>query len=127
MIELKHGNPALAAGEKGGPIEYIDAPDGIIAFSRAVKGNKVVVAANFGVAPAVIPSEAEGEVEKSEPTDNRPAAETGGTPFLNLKGEPKPVTVDLDGDYTEVFTGQKYGKGKQEFLLWPGDYVVLTK
>ena len=127
LIELKHGNPALAAGEKGGPIEYIDAPDGIIAFSRAVKGNKVVVAANFGVAPAVISSEAEGEVEKSEATDNRPAAETGGTPFLNLKGEPKPVTFDLDGDYTEVFTGQKYGKGKQEFLLWPGDYVVLTK
>ena len=127
LIELKHGNPALAAGEKGGPIEYIDAPDGIIAFSRAVKGNKVVVAANFGVAPAVISSEAEGEVEKSESTDNRPAAETGGTPFLNLKGEPKPVTFDLDGDYTEVFTGQKYGKGKQEFLLWPGDYVVLTK
>ena len=127
LIELKHGNPALAAGEKGGPIEYIDAPDGIIAFSRAVKGNKVVVAANFGVAPAVISSEAEGEVQKSEATDNRPAAETGGTPFLNLKGEPKPVTFDLDGDYTEVFTGQKYGKGKQEFLLWPGDYVVLTK
>ena len=128
LVDLKHGNPALAAGEKGGPIQYIDAPDGIIAFSRAVKGNKVIVAANFGVAPAEEPViSSETEVEKSEPTDNRPAAETGGTPFLNLKGEPQTVTIDLDGNYTEVFTGQKYGKGKQEFLLWPGSYVVLTK
>ena len=125
LVDLKHGNPALAAGEKGGPIQYIDAPDGIIAFSRAVKGNKVIVAANFGVAPAEAPAEA--EVQQAEATDNRPAAETGGTPFLNLKGEPQTVTIDLDGPYTEVFTGQKYGKGKQEFLLWPGSYVVLTK
>jgi hypothetical protein len=90
-----------------------------------VKGNKVIVAANFGVAPAEAPAEA--EVQQAEATDNRPAAETGGTPFLNLKGEPQTVTIDLDGNYTEVFTGQKYGKGKQEFLLWPGSYVVLTK
>ena len=128
LIDLKHGNPALAAGEKGGPIQYIDAPDGVIAFSRAVKGNKVVVLANFGVAPAVIPGEAEGEAkEADEVTDNRPKGETGGTPFQNLKGEPVNVQVDLDGAYTEIFTGEKYGKGKQEFLLWPGSYVVLTK
>ena len=128
LIDLKHGNPALAAGEKGGPIQYIDAPDGVIAFSRAVKGNKVVVLANFGVAPAVIQGEAEGEAkEADEVTDNRPKGETGGTPFQNLKGEPVNVQVDLDGAYTEIFTGEKYGKGKQEFLLWPGSYVVLTK
>ena len=128
LIDLKHGNPALAAGEKGGPIQYIDAPDGVIAFSRAVKGNKVVVLANFGVAPAVIPGEAEGKAkEADEVTDNRPKGETGGTPFQNLKGEPVNVQVDLDGAYTEIFTGEKYGKGKQEFLLWPGSYVVLTK
>ena len=128
LIDLKHGNPALAAGEKGGPIQYIDAPDGVIAFSRAVKGNKVVVLANFGVAPAVIPGVAEGEAkEADEVTDNRPKGETGGTPFQNLKGEPVNVQVDLDGAYTEIFTGEKYGKGKQEFLLWPGSYVVLTK
>ena len=128
LVDLKHNNPALAAGEKGGPIQYIDAPDGVIAFSRAVKGNKVVVLANFGVAPAVIPGEAEGEAkEADEVTDNRPKGETGGTPFQNLKGEPVNVQVDLDGAYTEIFTGEKYGKGKQEFLLWPGSYVVLTK
>ena len=128
LVDLKHGNPALAAGEKGGPIQYIDAPDGVIAFSRAVKGNKVVVLANFGVAPAVIPGEAEGEAKEADGvTDNRPKGETGGTPFQNLKGEPVNVQVDLDGAYTEIFTGEKYGKGKQEFLLWPGSYVVLTK
>jgi glycosidase len=128
LIDLKHGNPALAAGEKGGPIQYIDAPDGVIAFSRAVKGNKVVVLANFGVAPAVIPGEAEGEAKEADGvTDNRPKGETGGTPFQNLKGEPVNVQVDLDGAYREIFTGEKYGKGKQEFLLWPGSYVVLTK
>ena len=128
LIDLKHGNPALAAGEKGGPIQNIDAPDGVIAFSRAVKGNKVVVLANFGVAPAVIPGEAEGEAKEADGvTDNRPKGETGGTPFQNLKGEPVNVQVDLDGAYSEIFTGEKYGKGKQEFLLWPGSYVVLTK
>ena len=128
LVDLKHNNPALAAGEKGGPIQYIDAPDGVIAFSRAVKGNKVVVLANFGVAPAVIPGEAEGEAKEADGvTDNRPKGETGGTPFQNLKGEPVNVQVDLDGAYTEIFTGEKYGKGKQEFLLWPGSYVVLTK
>ena len=127
LVDLKHGNPALAAGEKGGPIQYIDAPDGIIAFSRAVKGNKVIVAANFGVAPAVISSEAEGEVEKSEPTDNRPAAETGGTPFKNLEAAPVKLPVNLDGKYTEVFTGKTYQKGMNDFTLAPGEYVVLTK
>ena len=126
LVDLKHGHPALAAGEKGGPIQWLDAPDGVVAYSRAVKGDKVVVLANFGVAPAAAP-EAEGEVEKSESTDNRPQGETGGTPFLNLRGEPSNVQVTLDGTYTEVFTGKTYGKGKQDFLLWPGDYVVLTK
>ena len=125
LVNLKHNNPALAAGEKGGPIEYIDAPDGVVAFSRAVKGNKVVVLANFGVAPAEEEKPAVEEVK--EATDNRPAGETGGTPFRNLQGEPTNVQVTLDGKYTEVFTGKTYGKGKHEFLIWPGDYVVLTK
>ena len=125
LVDLKHGNPALAAGEKGGPIQWFDAPDGIVAFRRHVKGNTVVVAANFGVAPAAVQGEAVGEAKES--TDNRPQGETGGTPFQNLQGEPKAVTIDLDGTYQEVFTGKTYGKGRQDFLLWPGDYVVLTK
>lgn len=128
LIDLKHDNPALAAGEKGGPIEYIDAPDGVVAFRRQVKGNTVIVAANFGVAPAVIPSEAEGEAKESvEATDNRPAGETGGTPFLNLEADPVTVTVNLDGTYTDIFTGETFKKGMHDFVLKPGDYLVFTK
>ena len=130
LVDLKHNNPALAAGEKGGDIVWWEIPeglDGIVAFHREVKGNKVIVLANFGVAPPVISSEAEGEVEKSEPTDNRPAAETGGTPFKNLEAAPVKLPVNLDGTYTEVFTGKTYQKGMNDFTLAPGEYVVLTK
>ena len=128
LVDLKHKNPALAAGEKGGDIVWWELPesaDGIVAFHRQVKGNKVIVLANFGSVPAeeevVIPSEAK------ESNDNRPAAQTGGRPFRNLTGEPTAVHVTLDGTYTEAFTGEKYKKGKRDILLWPGDYVVLTK
>ena len=130
LVDLKHHNPALAAGEKGGDILWWELPegmDGVVAFSREVKGNKVIVLANFGVAPPVVSDEAQGEVEKAEPTDNRPAAETGGTPFRNLQGTPVPIQVNLDGTYTEVFTGKTYGKGKHSFQLLPGGYLVFTK
>ena len=131
LVDLKHGNPALAAGEKGGPIEYIDAPDGVIAFRRQVKGNTVVVAANFGVTPDFSTSlemtEDAEEKESVEATDNRPAGETGGTPFLNLKADPVTVTVNLDGTYTEIFTGETFKKGMHDFVLKPGDYLVFTK
>jgi hypothetical protein len=121
-VDLKHANPALLAGEKGGPIEYIDAPEGVIAFSRAVDGNKVIVAANFGVAAPVIPSEA----KESEATSNRPAAETAGTPFLNLASAPVSIDIPLDGEYTDWFTGVKVS-GTLTATLAPGEYVVLTK
>ena len=131
LVDLKHGNPALAAGEKGGPIEYIDAPDGVIAFRRQVKGNTVVVAANFGVTPDFSTSlEMTEDAEKKESveaTDNRPAGETGGTPFLNLEADPVTVTVNLDGTYTEIFTGETFKKGMHDFVLKPGDYLVFTK
>jgi len=48
LCALKHANPALAAGEKGGKLEYIEGePECVFAFSRAVKGNKVSVWANL--------------------------------------------------------------------------------
>ncbi len=131
LVDLKHGNPALAAGEKGGDIVWWELPeglDGLVAFHREVKGNKVIVLANFGVTPAepvAVPNEA--EVEKSEPTDNRPAAETGGTPFRNLESDPVTVTVNLDGTYQEIFTGETFKKGMHDVVLKPGDYMVLTK
>ena len=133
LVDLKHGNPALAAGERGGAIEYLDAPEGVIAFSRAVDGNKVIVAVNFGVTPAlsgdssavpsdpsVIPSEAK------ESTDNRPAASTAGTPFLNLACEPVTVNIPLDAEYTDWFSGAKV-TGSFSATLAPGEYVVLTR
>ena len=127
LVDLKHGNPALAAGEKGGDIVWWELPeglDGLVAFHREVKGNKVIVLANFGVAPA----EEEPAVEEvKEATDNRPAAETGGTPFRNLEAAPVTVTVNMDGKYTEIFTGETYTKGKHDFVLAPGEYIVLTK
>ena len=125
LVDLKHGNPALLAGEKGGPIEYIDAPEGVIAFSRAVDGNKVIVAANFGVAAPVISSGVEGEVEKSA-TSNRPEADSAGTPFLNLASAPVSIDIPLDGEYTDWFTGVKVS-GTLTATLAPGEYVVLTK
>ena len=131
LVDLKHNNPALAAGEKGGDIVWWELPeglDGLVAFHREVKGNKVIVLANFGVTPAE-PAivESETEVEKSEPTDNRPAAETGGTPFRNLQADPVTVTVNLDGTYQEIFTGETFKKGMHDVVLKPGDYMVLTK
>ena len=48
LTTLRHNNPALAAGERGGNIEYIDAvPEGVFAFRRAVEGNSVTVYANL--------------------------------------------------------------------------------
>ena len=48
LIDMRHQNPALAAGEKGGPLVYVDGmPEGVLAFSRAVEGNKVTVCANL--------------------------------------------------------------------------------
>ena len=130
LVDLKHNNPALAAGEKGGPIEYIDAPDGVIAFRRQVKGNTVVVAANFGVAPdfsTALEMTEEGEAKESvEATDNRPAGETGGTPFLNLNADPVEVSIPLKGTFTNWFTGEKVSKNLTVTLA-PGEYVVLTK
>ena len=128
LVDLKHNNPALAAGEKGGDIVWWELPeglDGIVAFHREVKGNKVIVLANFGVAPAEEPAEA--EAQQAAATDNRPAAETGGTPFKNLEAAPVKLPVNLDGTYTEVFTGKTYQKGMNDFTLAPGEYVVLTK
>ena len=48
MTTLRHDNAALAAGERGGKIEYIeDVPAGVFAFTRAVDGNSVTVYANL--------------------------------------------------------------------------------
>ena len=59
LVDLKHNNPALAAGEKGGPAVYIETGNpNVIAFSRKVKGNKVTVVANLSDAEILIPASA---------------------------------------------------------------------
>ena len=126
LIELKHNNPALAAGERGGEIVWWEMPapgmDGIVAFHREVPGNKVIVLANFGT-----PAPAQEVQAAAEGNDNRPQGEKAAQPFRNLTGEPTPLQVKLDGSYRDAFTGEQYEAGDKNFLLWPGDYVVLSK
>ncbi len=124
LIEIKHNNHALDAGERGGLIQYIDAPEGVIAYSRAIKGNKVIVAANFGVAPEEEESVEEVAVQAN---DNRPQGTTGGTPFLNLEAAPETFEIALDGAYTNAFTGEAVPAGNFTLTLAPGEYIVLTK
>ena len=121
LVELKHGNPALAAGEKGGEIQYLDAPEGVFAFKREVKGNSVVVLANFGV-----PVKQEAVAAAADANDNRPQGEQVAVPFLNLQAPAATVAVKLDGTYTNAFTGESLS-GDQSFTMAPGEYIVLTK
>ena len=125
LIRFKHENPALRAGEQGGPISYIDAPDGVFAFSREVEGNKVIVVANFGVAPA-LPAVPETGKKVAEATDNRPAAEQGGISFLNMSAPPVEVNIPLDGEYVDGITGKTYSESLVRTMV-PGSFVILSR
>ncbi len=53
LVKLKHDNPALAAGERGGRFKWIKTPDpDVIAFSRRYKDNIVLVFANLSPDPS---------------------------------------------------------------------------
>ncbi len=123
LVNLKHDNPALAAGEKGGKIVWWETPgaDGVVAFHREVKGNKVIVLANFGTA-----ANDGAVIEETEANDNRPQSAKIEEPFANLKAEPVCWTIKLDGTYSNVFTGESL-EGEQKITLAPGDYLVLTR
>lgn len=48
LIALRHENPALAAGERGGAFELVpDSPDDVFAFTRTLDGNKVTVSVHL--------------------------------------------------------------------------------
>lgn len=47
LCALRHANPALAAGERGGRAVWLDAPDGVLAFTRAAGGNEVLTVVNL--------------------------------------------------------------------------------
>ncbi len=122
LTNLKHNNPALQAGERGGELVWLEnMPEGVVGFSREVEGNKVIVVANFGVPPAE-PVEA---VEQ-ENNSNRAAGTQAAEPFLNAKSEPVSFTLELDARYTD-FIGFEYGPGPFEITLNPGEYYILTK
>lgn len=59
---LRHNNPALAAGERGGELVYMTgAVDNVLAFTREVEGNKVFCLFNLSSEPApIIPTVAVG-------------------------------------------------------------------
>ena len=121
LIDLKHNNPALAAGEKGGPIVWWEAPEGWVAFHREVKGNMVVVIASFGT-----PVAQEAVAEAAEGNDNRPAGEAVAQPFLNLQSAPVTMTLNLKGEYKDVFNGTVISS-PTDITLAPGEFIVLTK
>ena len=123
LIEIKHNNPALAAGERGGELNWLDAPAGFVAYSRSLPDNKVIVIANFGTVPT---DASEEDVEVAEANDNRPQGIAGGEPFLNLKAEPVACPITLDAPFTNAFTGEVL-EGEVFITLAPGEFVVLTK
>ena len=56
LVDFRHAHKALAAGEKGGPIEYLKGyPEGGLAFRRAVEGDAVTVIANLTAEAATLP------------------------------------------------------------------------
>lgn len=49
---MRHSNPALCAGERGGEINYLEPQnENVMAFSREVEGNKVVAIFNLTASP----------------------------------------------------------------------------
>ncbi len=48
LCEIRHENPALASGERGGKIAYIEGmPENVLGFSREIEGNKVTCIVNL--------------------------------------------------------------------------------
>ncbi len=132
LIALKHNNPALAAGERGGKIVWWEVPGeapGVVAFHRELGDNMVVVIANFGSAPACEES-CDGcesaPADVADTGDNRPAGEVAAQPFKNLEAEPVRFTFNLNGVFTDAFTGESF-EGPKDLVLAPGDYVVFVK
>ena len=121
LIELKHNNPALAAGEKGGEMTWWAAPESWVAFSRKVKGNEVIVIASFGE-----PVKQEAPQVQAEANDNRPQGDVVAQPFKNLESAPVTVTFNVPGEFKNAFTGETVSS-PFDITLAPGEYIVLTR
>ncbi len=121
LVQLKHENPALAAGERGGDILWWDAPEGWVAFSREKGDNRVVVLANFGV-----PVAQEAQAAAAQGNDNRPSGDVVAEPFQNMNAAPVTMTLKLDKEYKDVFKGTLVPQ-ESTITLAPGEFIVLTK
>ena len=47
LIDIRHNNPALAAGDQGGKFEVVSTEDSVLVFTRTLPGNKVTVKAEL--------------------------------------------------------------------------------
>ena len=47
LIAIRHANPALAAGDKGGKFEVVSTEDSVLVFTRTLPNNKVTVKAEL--------------------------------------------------------------------------------
>ena len=55
LCKFRHDHPALAAGERGGEIVYIEgAPENVLAFTRTVGDDSVVCMFNFSTEPVTV-------------------------------------------------------------------------
>ena len=81
----------------------------------------MVVIATFGT-----PLAQETVAEAAEGHDNRPAGEAVAQPFLNLQSAPITMTLNLKGEYKDVFNGTVISS-PTDITLAPGEFIVLTK
>lgn len=88
LVDMRHAHPALAAGEKGGAIEYLDtdAAD-VLVFSRSVSASESL----DGEADEVIAA-------------------------VNLGAEDADISLPFDGEAAEYFSGKTYSGGEEVSL-----------
>ena len=88
LLDMRHAHPALAAGEKGGAIEYLDtdAAD-VLVFSRSVSASESL----DGEADEVIAA-------------------------VNLGAEDADISLPFDGEAAEYFSGKTYSGGEEVSL-----------
>ena len=67
LIDIRHNNPALAAGGKGGKFEVVSAEDGVLVFTRTLPENKVTVKVELKAPWGWEITSEHGPVERVEP------------------------------------------------------------
>ena len=83
LIAMRHSNPALCAGERGGEIKYLEPQnENIMAFYREVEGNKVVAIFNLTASPQ--------KVQFAEPFEGYKCGLTGEEATLSQEFEMAP-------------------------------------